>query len=73
VQRGKLANDKSMIILNLCDFCSHEISDCGAQPILAEQLNLEKQDSYKLTAVMACDKYKSPVDILKERFHDPDL
>jgi hypothetical protein len=70
---AKLANENPMIILNMCDFCSHERPDCGAQPILAEQLNLEKQDSYKLTAVIACDKYKSPVDVLKERFHDPDL
>jgi hypothetical protein len=69
----KLANDNSMIILNMCDFCSHERDDCGAQPILAEQLNLEKQDSYKLNAVVACNKYRSPVDVLKERFHDPDL
>ncbi len=69
----KLANDKSMIILNMCDFCSHERPDCGAQPILAEQLSLEKQDSYEMDAVIACDKYKSPVDVLKERFHDPDL
>jgi hypothetical protein len=38
-----------------------------------DQLNPEKQDSYKLTAVIACDKYKRPVDLLKERFDDPDL
>jgi len=57
----------------MCDFCSHERPDCGAQPILAEQLNLEEQGSYELTAVIACDKYRSPVDVLKERFHDPDL
>jgi len=63
----------SMIILNMCDFCSHERPDCGAQPVLAEELKLGKQDSYKLSAVIACDKYKSPVDVLKERFHDPEL
>jgi hypothetical protein len=57
----------------MCDFCSHERSDCGAKPILAEQLNLKKKDFHKLTAVIACDKYKSPVEVLKERFDNPDL
>ncbi|MDC0947031.1 hypothetical protein OAS18_05900 [Nitrospinaceae bacterium] len=67
-----MAKDNPMIILTMCDFYSHERSDCAAQPILAERLNLEKQDSYKLTAG-SLHKYKSPVDVLKERFHDPDL
>lgn len=70
---GKLAGDNSMIILNMCDFCSHERSDCGANLVLAETLNLEKPTLDQLSAVIACDKYKSPVDVLKERFHDPNL
>ncbi len=62
-----------MITLNMCDFCSHERPDCGAQPVLAELLNLQKLESHQISDVIACDKYKSPVDVLKERFHDPDL
>ncbi len=59
-----------MITLNMCDFCSHERQECNAQPIMADKLDLgpEHKDS-----VLACDKYISPVDILKERFHDPSL
>ena len=60
-------------MLNMCDFCSHERSDCGAQPALADQLNLENLDSSQQGYVIACDKYISPVDVLKERFHDPNL
>lgn len=63
----------SMLTLNMCDFCSYERSDCGAQPALADLLNLENLDSEQKGSVVACDKYISPVDILKERFHDPNL
>ena len=73
IKGGNLANDNSMIILNMCDFCSHERSDCGANPVLAETLEIEIHDPNQLNAVIACDKYKSPVDVLKERFHDPNL
>ena len=62
-----------MLTLNMCDFCSHERSDCGAQPALADLLNLDNLDPEQKASVVACDKYISPVDILKERFHDPDL
>jgi hypothetical protein len=62
-----------MITLNMCDFCSLERSDCGAQSILAASLNLENLDPEHKESIVACDKYISPVDILKERFHDPDL
>lgn len=64
---------KSMITLNMCDFCSHERSECGAQPVLADLLNLENLNSDHNNSVVACNKYISPVDVLKERFHDPDL
>ena len=63
----------SMLTLNMCDFCSHERSDCGAQPALADLLNLENLDSEQKGSVVACDKYISTVDILKERLHDPNL
>lgn len=62
-----------MVILNMCDFCSHERSDCDAQPALADLLNLDNLDSGQKSSVVACDKYRSPVDVLKERFHDPNL
>ena len=62
-----------MLTLNMCDFCSHERSDCGAQPALADLLNLDNLDSEQKGSVVACDKYISPVDVLKERFHDPNL
>ena len=62
-----------MTTLNMCDFCSHERSDCGAQPILADSLNLDNPDSDQKCSVVACDKYVSLVDVLKERFHDPSL
>lgn len=62
-----------MLTLNMCDFCSHERSDCGAQPALADKLNLENLGSEQQDYVVACDKYVSPVDVLKERFHDPNL
>ena len=64
---------KSLITLNMCDFCSHERSGCGAQPVLVDSLNLDNMDSDQKNSVVACDKYISPVDVLKERFHDPSL
>lgn len=62
-----------MLTLNMCDFCSHERTDCGAQPALADLLKLKNLGSEQKSSVVACDKYISPVDVLKERFHDPDL
>ncbi len=62
-----------MVILNMCDFCSYERCDCDAQPTLADRLNLDNLDSAQKSFVVACDKYRSPVDVLKERFHDPNL
>jgi hypothetical protein len=43
------------------------------QPILANLLNLENLESDYKDSVVACDKYISPVDVLKERFHDPNM
>ena len=68
-----MTGNKSMIILNMCDICSHERSNCGAQPVLVDSLNLDNLDSDQKHSVVACDKYVSPVDVLKERFHDPNL
>lgn len=68
-----MTGKNSMITLNMCDFCSHERSDCGAQPVLVDSLNLDNLNSEQKGSVVACDKYRSPVDVLKERFHDPNL
>ena len=68
-----MASKQSMITLNMCAFCSHERSECGAQPVLVDSLNLDNMDSDQKNSVVACDKYISPVDVLKERFHDPSL
>jgi len=68
-----IAEMNPMIALNMCDFCSHERSECGAQPVLANALKLENLKADYKDCVVACDKYISPVDVLKERFHDPDL
>ena len=68
-----MTGKKSLITLNMCDFCSHERSGCGAQPVLVDSLNLDNMDSDQKNSVVACDKYISPVDVPKERFHDPSL
>ena len=68
-----MASKQSMITLNMCDFCSHERSECGAQPVLVDSLNLDNLDSDQKHSVVACDKYVSPVYVLKERSHDPNL
>ena len=68
-----MTGKEPMITLNICDFCSHERSDCGAQPILVDSLSLDNLSSDQKRSVVACDKYISPVDVLKERFHDPSL
>ena len=68
-----MTGKKSLITLNMCDFCSHERSGCGAQPVLVDSLNLDNMDPDQKNSVVACDKYISPVDVLKERFHDPSL
>ena len=68
-----MTGKKSLITLNMCGFCSHERSGCGAQPVLVDSLNLDNMDSDQKNSVVACDKYISPVDVLKERFHDPSL
>ena len=40
-----MTGKKSLITLNMCDFCSHERSDCGAQPVLVDSLNLDNMNS----------------------------
>ncbi len=55
--------------LNMCDFCSREIETCGAKMIHAKELNSDQSNSMDSGSVVACDKYESPVEVLKRKFH----
>lgn len=62
--------EKVLQTINMCDYCTHERKNCGAEPVLSREVSLNnglKLDS--LEAVVACDKYESPVDLLKAKFH----
>lgn len=61
---------KILQTLNMCDFCTYEKENCGAEPIHSQAVNLTNGshlDSQE--AVVACDKYESPVELLKKKFH----
>jgi len=61
---------KILQTLNMCDFCTHERKSCGAEPILSQNVTLNngsQLDSQE--AVVACEKYESPVELLKKKFH----
>ena len=69
---GNQGNEMKKILqtLNMCDFCTHERKSCGAEPVLSQDVTLKngsKLDSQE--AVVACDKYASPVELLKKKFH----
>ena len=69
---GDQGNEMKKILqtLNMCDFCTHERKSCGAELILSQDVTLKngsKLDSQE--AVVACDKYASPVELLKKKFH----
>jgi len=56
--------------LSMCDFCTHDRKNCGADPVLSQNVSLN--NGFKLSsqeAVVACDKYESPVELLKKKFH----
>jgi len=55
--------------LNMCDFCSRERETCGAQTIPAKELNTGESALSDPAAIVACDTYESPVEILRKRFH----
>ncbi len=62
--------EKNLQTLNMCDFCIHERNECGAESVLSREISLNngfKLDS--LEAVIACEKYESPVELLKKKFH----
>ena len=52
--------------LNMCDFCSHEIETCGANILKAREIDPLKLPPPASEAVIACDGYESPVDIIKK-------
>ena len=56
-------------VINMCDFCSKEIETCQASPVRARELKVEQDRLVNPSAVVACDKYESPVDVLKKKFH----
>ncbi len=58
-----------LISLNMCDFCSREIETCGAKKIRANEFITDKGKLINPDAIIACDKYESPVEVLKKKFH----
>jgi len=61
---------KILQTLNMCDFCTHERKSCGAEPVLSQDVTL--QNGFQLNskeAVVACDKYASPVELLQKKLH----
>lgn len=62
--------EKIMQTLNMCDYCTHERKSCGAEPIHGQDVTLNNGFQLDLQkAVIACDKYESPVELLKTRLH----
>ena len=62
--------EKILQTLNMCDFCTHEIKHCGAEFLLSQ--NVTPNNSAQLNsqdAVVACDKYESPIELLQKKFH----
>ncbi len=56
--------------LNMCDFCTHERKSCGAEPVLSKDVTLNNGSQLDpQEAIIACDKYASPVELLKTKFH----
>jgi len=66
----KILTEKTFQTLSMCDFCSREREQCGAEPILIRDIS--RTGTFKLDsddAVVACDLYESPVDLLSKKFH----
>jgi hypothetical protein len=55
--------------LNMCDFCSREVETCGAKKLHANKLFADQGKLAGSDSIVACDKYESPVEILKKKFH----
>lgn len=61
---------KILQTISMCDFCTHERKSCGADPVLSQNVTLDngsQLDSQE--SVVACDKYESPIELLKKKFH----
>lgn len=70
IRTGKRAvKEKKYLTLNMCDFCSLEYPACKATPLFSKGSSLNDVKLDPENAVIACDKYKSPVDILRKQFH----
>jgi hypothetical protein len=62
--------EKILQTLNMCDFCTHERENCGVEPILSQAVTLNNDSQLdSQEAVIACDKYESPIELLKKKFH----
>ena len=53
--------------LNMCDFCSREVTTCGANVVQAREIGGDGTQFPNPQAVVACDGYESPVDVLKKK------
>ena len=62
-------SEKKYQTLNMCDFCSQEITACGAKPLFVKELVAMQKDLANPEAVVACDRYESPVEVLRRQFH----
>jgi hypothetical protein len=58
-----------LVTLNMCDFCSLETETCGAIQVSAKELNTSQGNIMAPDSVLACEKYESPVEALKKKFH----
>ena len=56
-------------VIHMCDFCSKEIETCQASPVLGHELKVARAQLVNPEAVVACDKYESPVAVLRKKFH----
>lgn len=56
-------------VINMCDFCAREIETCQASPVRGRELKVAQAQLINPDAVVACDKYESPVDVLRRQFH----
>jgi hypothetical protein len=62
--------EKILQTVNMCDFCTHETDNCGAEPVLSQNVTLQNGSQLdSKESVVACDKYESPVELLKKKFH----
>jgi len=61
---------KILQTLHMCDFCTHERKNCGAEPTLSQDVTLKNGSQLNSQeAVVACDKYTSPVELLQKKLH----